>query len=75
MICYPTHQTLHPQIFTHAGHYKIPLMVKILTLVEIKYHVEKFFVEKSERFWKSGIFKLHDTWRKVVEQNDNYMIQ
>ena len=50
-------------------------MVKILTLVEIKYHVEKFFVEKSERFWKSGLFKLHDTWRKVVEQNDNYMIQ
>ena len=50
-------------------------MAKILTLVEIKNHVEKFFVEKPERFWKDGIFKLHDIWRKVVEQNGNYIIK
>jgi len=33
-------------------------MEKASTLVEIKNHLEKFFTEKSERFWKDGIFKL-----------------
>jgi len=28
------------------------------SLVEIKNHLEKFFAEKPERFWKDGIFKL-----------------
>lgn len=37
------------------------------SLVEIKNHVEKFFAEKPERFWKDGIFKLYDIWRKVVK--------
>jgi len=33
-------------------------MEKTSTLVEIKNHLEKFFAEKSEKFWKDGIFKL-----------------
>jgi len=43
------------------------------SLVEIKDHVEKFFAEKPERFWKDGIFKLPERWRKV-EQNGTYII-
>ncbi|CAK9833044.1 Histone-lysine N-methyltransferase SETMAR [Anthophora retusa] len=44
------------------------------SLVEIKNHLENFFAEKPERFWKDGIFKLHERWRKVVEQNGAYII-
>ncbi|KOX75124.1 Histone-lysine N-methyltransferase SETMAR [Melipona quadrifasciata] len=44
------------------------------SLAEIKNHVEKFFVEKPERFWNDGIFKLLERWRKVIEQNGTYMI-
>jgi len=44
------------------------------SLIEVKNHLEKFFAEKLERFWKDGIFKLPERWRKVVEQNDTYII-
>ncbi|XP_018046256.1 PREDICTED: histone-lysine N-methyltransferase SETMAR-like [Atta colombica] len=44
------------------------------SLVEVKNHLEKFFAEKPERFWKDGIFKLPERWRKVVEQNGTYII-
>ena len=44
------------------------------SLVEIKNHLEKFFAEKPERFWKDGIFKLPERWRKIVEQNGIYII-
>jgi len=43
-------------------------------LIEVKNHLEKFFAEKLERFWKNGIFKLSERWRKVVEQNGTYII-
>jgi len=36
-------------------------------LVEVKNLLEK--AEKPERFWKDGIFKLPERWRKIVEQN------
>ena len=41
----------------------------------MKDHIEKFFAEKPERFWKDGIFELRERWRKVVEQNAIYIIQ
>ncbi|XP_012060168.1 PREDICTED: histone-lysine N-methyltransferase SETMAR-like [Atta cephalotes] len=44
------------------------------SLIEIKNHLEKFFAEKPERFWKDGIFKLPERWRKVVEQKGTYII-
>jgi len=44
------------------------------SLVEVKNYLEKFFAEKPERFWKDGIFKLPERWRKVVEQNGTYII-
>jgi len=37
-------------------------------------HLEKFFAEKPERFWKDEIFKLPERWRKIVEQNGTYII-
>jgi len=43
-------------------------------LVEVKNHLEKFFAEKPERFWKDEIFKLSEKWRKVAEQNGTYII-
>jgi len=42
-------------------------------LIEVKNHLEKFFAEKPERFWKDGIFKLPER-REVVEQNGTYII-
>lgn len=36
-------------------------------LLDIKDDVEKFFAEKSERFWKTGIFKLSERSKKLVE--------
>ena len=39
------------------------------SLVDIKNHFEKFFTEKTEKFWKNKIFKLHERWKKVVKQN------
>lgn len=44
------------------------------SLVEIKNHLENFFAEKPEKFWKDGILKLHERWNKVVEQNGTYII-
>jgi len=44
------------------------------SLVEVKNHLKKFFAEKPERFWKDGIFKLPERWRKIVEQNGTYII-
>jgi len=42
-------------------------------LVEVKNHLEKFFAEKPERFWKDEE-KLPERWKKVVEQNGTYII-
>jgi len=44
------------------------------SLVEVKNYLEKFFAEKPEKFWKDGIFKLPERWRKIVEQNGTYII-
>jgi len=49
-------------------------MEKASILVEVKNHLEKFFAEKPERFWKDGIFKLPERWRKVIKQNGTYII-
>ena len=42
--------------------------------IDIKIHIEKFLAEKPERFCKDGIFKLHERWGGVVEENDIYII-
>ena len=38
-------------------------------------HIENLFTEKPETFWKDGVFKLRERWRKVVKQNGAYIIQ
>ena len=40
-----------------------------------KGHIGKFFAEIPGRFWKHGIFKLHERWSMVVEQNATYIIR
>ena len=68
------HQTSRP-LSIYFDHYKIPLMEKLqLFSRDKKNHLEKFFAEKPERFWKDGIFKLPERWRKIVEQNGIYII-
>ena len=48
---------------------------KFNSLVDIKNHIDKFFVEKPQKFWEDGIFKLPERWRKVVEQKGTYIIK
>ncbi|KOX74648.1 Histone-lysine N-methyltransferase SETMAR, partial [Melipona quadrifasciata] len=45
------------------------------SLIDIKNQLEKFFITKFEKFWKDGIFKLYERWRKIVEQNGEYIIE
>ena len=40
------------------------------SLVEVKNHLEKFFAEKRERFWKDGIFKLPEREMKKGEMKN-----
>lgn len=47
---------------------------KFSSLDDIKNHLEIFFAGKPEKFWKDGIFNLRERWRKVVEQNGNYVL-
>ena len=36
---------------------------------------EPFFAQKDKKFWGNGIMKLNEKWWKVVEQNDEYVVQ
>lgn len=40
----------------------------------LKNHLEDFFAEKSQDFYKRGIMKLVDRWQKVIEQNGTYIV-
>ena len=44
-------------------------------LLYMKDHTGKFFAQKPKRLWNDGIFKLPERRRKLVEQNDTYIIQ
>jgi len=44
-------------------------------LEDCKKHLEEFFAYKTRKFWKDGIFKLPEKWRKVVEKNGKYIIE
>ncbi|EZA50238.1 Histone-lysine N-methyltransferase SETMAR [Ooceraea biroi] len=45
------------------------------SLIDIKNHLEEFFVEKPKKFWENGIFQLRERWTKVVKQNGAYISQ
>ena len=38
-------------------------------------HTEMFSAEKPDSFWKDGIFKLPERWKKIMEQNGTYIIR
>lgn len=40
-----------------------------------KKHLDHFFANKSQEFYKRGIFQLPDRWRRVIQQNGAYLIE
>jgi len=44
-------------------------------LEDYKKHVEEFSAYKTRKFWEDEIFKLPERWRKVVEENSEYIIE
>ena len=40
-----------------------------------KRYLEQVFTKKDKMFWEDGIMKLPEKWQKVVEQNDEYVVQ
>ena len=42
---------------------------------EIKTHLDEYFASKSQQFWKEGIMRLPERWKKVIEQNGSYITQ
>ena len=41
----------------------------------VKRHLKQFFTQKYKMFWEDEIMKLPGKWQKVVEQNDEYVVQ
>ena len=46
-----------------------------ISLEGCKRHLEQFFAQKGEKFWEDRIMKLPGKWQKVVEQNDDHVVQ
>lgn len=44
------------------------------SLDTLKHYLDQFFLDKPEKFWKDGIFKLPERWRKIVKQSGKYII-
>ncbi|CAK9796075.1 Histone-lysine N-methyltransferase SETMAR [Anthophora plagiata] len=40
---------------------------------EIKTHLEEYFASKPQQFWKEGIVRLLERWKKLIEQNGSYL--
>ncbi|KOX68982.1 Histone-lysine N-methyltransferase SETMAR [Melipona quadrifasciata] len=40
---------------------------------EIKTHLDEYFTSKLKQFWKEGIMRLPERWKKVIEQNGSYI--
>ena len=45
------------------------------SLEDCKKHLEQFSAQKDQKFWEDGIMKLPEKWKKVVEQDGEYIIQ
>ena len=45
------------------------------SLEDCNRHLEQFFAQKDKKFWENGIMKLPGKWQKVVEQNNEYVVQ
>ena len=40
----------------------------------VKNELIQFFVSKNQTFYEGGIMKLTERWKKVIEQNSQYII-
>ena len=40
----------------------------------VKNELIQFFASKNQTFYESGIMKLTERWKKVIEQNGQYII-
>ncbi|KAL6418228.1 hypothetical protein ACFW04_012254 [Cataglyphis niger] len=45
------------------------------SISEIKTHLDEYFASKPQQFWKEGIMRLPERWKKVIEQNGSYITQ
>ncbi|KOX72601.1 Histone-lysine N-methyltransferase SETMAR, partial [Melipona quadrifasciata] len=43
------------------------------SISEIKTHLDEYFTSKVKQFWKEGIMRLPERWKKVIEQNGSYI--
>ncbi|CAK9834541.1 Mariner Mos1 transposase [Anthophora retusa] len=43
------------------------------SISEIKMHLDEYFASKLQQFWKEGIMRLPERWKKVIEQNGSYI--
>jgi len=43
------------------------------SISEIKTHLDEYFTSKLQQFWKEGIMRLPERWKKVIEQNGSYI--
>ncbi|KOX76329.1 Histone-lysine N-methyltransferase SETMAR [Melipona quadrifasciata] len=43
------------------------------SISEIKTHLDEYFTSKLKQFWKEGIMRLPERWKKVIEQNSSYI--
>ena len=40
----------------------------------VNQHLVQFFADKDRSFYERGIMKLTERWQKVIEQNEQYII-
>ena len=46
-----------------------------IDLEDIKKYIENFFSLKPTKFYADGIFRLPDSWTKVINNNRNYFTE
>ena len=45
------------------------------SLEDGKRYLEQFFAQKDKKLREDGIMKLPERWKKVMEQNGEYVVQ
>ncbi|KOX68175.1 Histone-lysine N-methyltransferase SETMAR [Melipona quadrifasciata] len=43
------------------------------SISEIKTHLDEYFTSKLKQFWKEGMMRLPERWKKIMEQNGSYI--
>ena len=61
------------QIFTFSGVYNI-FFKNLSGREDIKLTLLQYFTQKGQKFFELGILNLLKRWKKVIEQNGQYII-